>query len=293
MVSGICWQQDLVESNRRKQNLDVVPPTLVNIHNHNGTDGLKNNRMNKFLLSIVVCACAGIIITGCSKNDSTDDNSSIKVINATVENGSDYNSKIDAVKGLLNSTMGYNSETDSISVDGYEVESANFKSGGFTLDLPETVDTKNLQKIHNNEIPNGVSMSDTSVYGNFLSIMAYKSGSLIGEFYYGTEDTTSLLNYALYLYVDRKVTITGTGSKQDDYGTTTNLTYNVSLKKGWNIMYETENISDSGESTTVEVTSVLPDNLKWLFMDFYNSNSYHQKKAIKYSSLRKSFSLFK
>ena len=247
--------------------------------------------MNKIYFSAAAFICAGFLLTGCNKDDNGLNGTNISTIDAKVENGSDYNTKIDAVKALINANEEYNSESGQYVYTGHEVASGNYTNGGFTLDLPKTVDDQYLSLLTTDGMPKEITVSDTTVKGNSIEIVAYKSGVEVGYFEYNSPDSTATSGY---IYVDRNVKITGSGS-EDLFGSTFKYIYNVSWKKGWNIAYFKE--TTTVNSYTVEVTTTEPSGLRWILKNDNQSDSYRVRSyspaAAKAISNRKPFSLFK
>lgn len=213
--------------------------------------------MKKYFFSAVcLCLCAGFAFMGCKKDDDGPGTNSVSNLTAKVESGSTYNSKIDIVKALME--------------DNYAAATGNYANGEFTLDLSGTVSSKYLDNI-GEDLPKGVKVSDESVIGGFIDIIVgYKSGDRVGTFYYEKVSSNSE-TWAIFLYVDKDVTITGSGSDKDgDY--TDNYTFNISLKKGWNMIYET--YSENGKISTDTYTTSDPGGLKWYFDDDSDYKSY-------------------
>jgi hypothetical protein len=65
--------------------------------------------------------------------------------------------------------------------------------------------------------------------------------------------------YVTYLYLSEAVKITGTKSTTVDLGQPSKL--NISLVKGWNILYQKNEVKTSGQSTSIKVEK---HNLKWV-----------------------------
>jgi hypothetical protein len=182
-----------------------------------------------FLTAACLCLCAGLAFTSCEKDDDDPETSPITSITATVENGSSYD--IDQVKGLFRYME-----------SSYEVVSSSYTNGGFTLNLPGIVDAKNLEAVSDN-FPLITEISDASAKCAILWIEGYKSDAYVGDFVYGkgTEVET------MYLYCNTSVTVTGSLPYNHN-------DYHVSLKKGWNILYQATTLSTSD-----------PGGLKWSF----------------------------
>jgi hypothetical protein len=242
--------------------------------------------MNKFNLSLAAFACAVFLFTGCNKDDNGLDSTDITAIDAKVENGNNYNSKVEVVKAMVWVDA---ASSDSGSGVDHEIASGDYTKGGFALDLPKTVDDNYLSLIKTDDMPDGITISDSDVKGNSVSFSAYKSGDEVGYFDYISQDSTT---YAGFIYVDRKVTIKGSGT-DTKYGY--KYKYDVSLIKGWNIMYMKE--TEVNNVYTEEATSKAPSAMKWSYSEYNQSYNYsvrsYNPAANKSISNRKPFFLFK
>ncbi len=169
-------------------------------------------------------------------------------IQATVAGGDSLNSKIDFVKvlvGIHPANEYYN----------YEVASAPYVNGGFTLQLSETMPAA-LNKFR---LPESITVSDTTA--NIVEcseIRAYKGATEVGAFYYVSESDDFVGWAAIFVYADKDVSVTGSGLLDNEV-----RTYRVSLKRGWNKAYV------RGKNTTPstrEYSSTEPSGLKWIFL---------------------------
>jgi hypothetical protein len=203
---------------------------------------------HKFLFMALAGLMTMPVISSCDKEDDDDDTGANGVIinntiTVKVENGNDYNEEIDEVKALAYSRgSGHN-----------EVGSGAYSNGGFTLKLLESVSEEYLESV-SPEIPvfpESITISNPDVKWASIDIVAYKSGNEVGGFYYGNEDWGE----ASFVYVTDDVSMTGTDTDDGYVGT-----YNVHLKKGWNIMYQ----SNDSESS-YELTTSVPSPMKWYY----------------------------
>lgn len=219
--------------------------------------------MNKFcLLSIVTCICLSSVFTSCKKDDDGPGTSAVSSLIAKVEGGSAYNSKVDVVKVLLNIDETYDSKTQEYIWVGDEVASGSYADGGFTIDLPETVSSKYLSTLY---APDGINISDTKAQvGMSGFLIGYKSGVEVGEFVYAKVNGDDVEPTGMFFYADRDVTMTGSASEKDG-SYTDNYSFNVSFKKGWNIVYASYDESKDGKTTTYSLTTSDPGNMKWYF----------------------------
>jgi hypothetical protein len=181
----------------------------------------------------------GIESGGDDPNGENPDSFDGSKIQAKVESGNDYNAQIDSVKLII--------------IRGdirYEIASAKYANGGFTLNLPATVSDQYLQTSLFSKAMD-MTVSDDNAQANFFTISAYKDGKVVGSFsqfcdFDGYRTTTE------FIYVDRNVTLTSASN------------LNISLKKGWNKMYLKEE-SESGKD--IAYTIIEPSGLKWYFKD--------------------------
>ncbi len=167
-------------------------------------------------------------------------------IQATVAGGDSLNSKIDFVKAFVR-VHGAND---------YEVASAPYSNGGFTLNLPETVPI-----LGGYEPQEGITVSDTTVKSTEVTgIRAYKGATEVGTFHYYYYESADFASGATFVYADKNVSITGSFLHDNEV-----VTYNrISLKRGWNKVYG--KMSKKTTPQTLEFTSTEPSGLKWIFL---------------------------
>jgi hypothetical protein len=214
--------------------------------------------MKKIFMTMAAFICAVTVFTGCSKDE--DETSSTTTISATVESGSSYNSSIDTVKAMVEIDDVYSA-----------IASVKYSNGGFSLSLPKTVDDQYLEKM-NTDMPDGIKVSDSQAKGCGIELMGYKSNKLIGTFQYALSDDIDEGNYGGYLYVDKNVTITGSYS-ESLWGIDVKMVYDLTLKKGWNLVYMKTTASETDYSITMEISSNAITGLKWFFIE--EDNSYY------------------
>jgi hypothetical protein len=172
-------------------------------------------------------------------------------ITATVENGSAYNSKISTVKAMAED---YTTDTEAVLASG------NYSNGGFIITLPTTPAVKYLGQM----VSPNITVSDPGAKFCIVEPLfeAYKGANSVGDLCYAKEGNSSVI-FGMYMYADRDVTIDGKES-----GGGVNVTFNLSLKKGWNIIYNTYSPYDNSQSLSSTVVS----GLKWYFEE--NENDY-------------------
>jgi hypothetical protein len=192
-----------------------------------------------------------VALYSCDKDEKNDDKkedpkddipASVIVDNkltVTVENGSSYSGKIDSVKMTAR-----DSEDDKV-----VITSAPYNNGVFTLELPVPFADIFLDALSDIDDFDGSTISNPNVKISDiddLRIYAYKSGKSIGYFHFINNSD----GWGGPMYANDDVIVTGNST--DDSGT---YTFNVNLKKGWNMIYE------NGNATT----SQAPAGLKWYF----------------------------
>lgn len=221
--------------------------------------------MKKVFLSVFACVCAVCCFTGCADDD--DDGASantVSAIEASVENGSSYNSRVDVVKALMDVDEEYDSETGEYYFTGYEAATANYSNGSFKLNLPQSVNSQYLFSI-TEDLSGDISVSDKNAkIGSVEFILGYKNGVETGMFEYGY-DTDDASAWTTHIYADSDVTVTGSESEKEG-NTTYNYVYNMSLKKGWNVVYVAD--AKKGNTWTITFSGKKPSGMKWIFYDY-------------------------
>jgi len=189
-----------------------------------------------FALLAVFSACNG-------DDDENGKNDDGFKITASVENGNAYNSTISTVKAF--------SDIDCTGTDCRVIASAAYTNGSFTLTLPATPPVRFLWDIADFFSQNLEISNRNAKVAHIDAPSAYSSnGEWVGNFAYSKSDNNSY-TYAYYMYADMDVTITGSLSG--------NLEFDLSLKKGWNIVYSIDE-SDIEKRTTQVISG-----LKWHF----------------------------
>jgi len=212
----------------------------------------------------VICVCIGLMFAGCDGDDDDDNGNGLVSgwfdgkITAQVVNGNAYNNLFSSVEAFASprSTMCDNFI--------YFIVKGVYSNGGFTINLPQTIDDKYLVRIDeavfitdwNDDYFDGDDIKISNRNVKTLQIWNFEGydsqGDWVDNFLYIKEGEFLWWTRAFFWYVDRDVTITGTadGYYEGD-------TWNVSLKKGWNIVYRINN-DHQHEYTTKPV-----DGMKW------------------------------
>jgi hypothetical protein len=221
-----------------------------------------------FLMKALVCLFTVVAISSCSKDENDDDENGGNIgntITATVENGSSYNEKINAAK------VEFEYQRDDGKWDYYVAATAPYSNSSFTLQLPENVSDTYLKTFDDddddNEFPEGVTVSNRNVKRGQALIGAYKGDHRVGYFYFATGITDMDWSSNL-IYANGDVNITGSHTEtynRDSNGVTHVETYidryNVYIKKGWNMVYETW--KESGNTYEHETTTTAFSSGKW------------------------------
>jgi hypothetical protein len=123
-------------------------------------------------------------------------------------------------------------------------------SGEFSITLPMMKNSA----LRPFDMPNTVTLSDDAVrqtHVNYLEAFD-NSGKNVGRLVCYAEGEHVFPVISSFIYVDRECLVTGTiSSDTNDDGNSETLTYNASLKAGWNILYATNNGSRiTGFTTT-------------------------------------------
>jgi hypothetical protein len=221
-----------------------------------------------FFMMAFVSLFTVVALCSCNK-DEDDENGAIpnNTITAVVENGASYNSEIDLVKAIVYSERDDRETT---------LASAPYSNGGFTLNLPASLDAQYLNAFE--EVPKGVTISNPNAKIGGANLEAYnKEDSYTGYFYQATGDWRGLL-----IYVDGNLSISGNYTETETYDeetyTHTEKYNNCNLKKGWNMIYikETEK---TGNSYEYEYTTQAPAGVKWHFYEsgHYDYGSLHKQ----------------
>ncbi len=187
----------------------------------------------------------------------------------------------------------------------YALAQAQYKNNGFSLELPASVPTKYLEFIlgDSEEDMTGVTISDKTVKcADTQYFTAYdKDDEEIGSLLYMStdfidQDENSNGTVAMWIYVDKDVTINGEYKHVDEYYNEEDITKfnNITFKKGWNIYYTSlkyaynQTTDKHVYTTTISMQKTSGVTLKWYFeSDDYNYAA--SLKSAKSMSEKKSF----
>jgi hypothetical protein len=220
-----------------------------------------------FLIRAFVCLFTVVALCSCSKDDDEEnDNGENGVIRnntliAAVEYGATYNENIDVVKA--------NIEYEYFKEKEYTLASAPYENGGFTLHLPESIDPRYLHSYFEGYlsdyysfeegVPQGLTVSNLNAKICYVYLDAYKSDTWVGDFIHGTDDYDAEDGL---IYSDSDCNITGSTTYEGYNGYTMKDTYDVYLKKGWNMIYSGGYYQTPYELT---VTTQVPVGATWRY----------------------------
>ena len=194
-----------------------------------------------------------VVFNSCDKDDDNDGDTNggnaSKITATNVFNGS---TNIKTVKALIYWESGQNDYgTDAIT-------QAPYLNNGFTLELPTTLEAKYLETFDADDLE-GIAVSDKNFKSYFLEdLRGYNEDDDEIGYFYLEEENGDNDYYTSWIYSDRDVTIKG----EDD-----GEKYNVTLKKGWNVVYDS--YTDDSHSFTSQKPSGV--NYTW---NFYDNSSF-------------------
>ena len=206
----------------------------------------------------LICIVIAAVFAACDKDEENGTGSVITAIDnvvAIVENGDKYNAQV--VEVLL--SRYYQDEI-------VAVATADFVNGGFSLELPKTVDEKYLEGLEGTGEEFRVSNKNVKIALDFNIRGITVTGAYI-NFVFGKVDGNTVTR-EVFWYADGDLSITGSTFfsyelHEDVFERTTS--FSASLKKGWNILYITEKREriNNVETTTTNIATKDPGGLKW------------------------------
>ena len=159
------------------------------------------------------------------------------------------------------------------------------------MELPTTLGAKYLETIDADDLE-GIAVSDKNFKSCFLEdISGYnEDDDEIGYFYLAEENDDSEY-YTAWIYVDRDVTIKGE-TKEIYYDEEYIENFDLTLKKGWNVVYEsdTESYENGRDVYSSTISSKKPSGVTYTW-NFYVDYDYRSAiVALKSAKNSKSFS---
>ncbi len=148
----------------------------------------------------------------------------------------------------------------------YEIATADFVNGKFSLKLPLTLPSDKLMPMTERfDLPDGVTMTPSTAYGDAVNIDACDAnGKQIGVL---SMEGATKDDFAVYMYVDRNVQITGSSTSTYD-GVDYKNVYDISLVKGWNLLYYKKEFIKGTEGKNdkyVDTQTTNKMSVKWVY----------------------------
>jgi len=185
-----------------------------------------------FIKKLNLLVLATLIFVGCVKDEEELPLKS-NIITAKVEKGKDYASVFSSVKVFI---YYYDTYVDGhyTTIEGncYEAASSDYIDGGFSLTLPETLESRCVVPLADVLwYDSGVKVSNISTRGIEITIKGYdKDGVFVDDFECRRKSNKNVSGR--FIYVDRDVTITDSDNRR---------IFNLNLKKGWNMYFYKDN----------------------------------------------------
>jgi len=205
--------------------------------------------MKKTFLNFGLFLALGLttaVFYSCDKDDDNDGDTALKITATNVINGS---TNIKTVKAKIYWESGEND------YDEDAIAQAPYLNNGFTLELPTTLEAKYLETMD----LEGIAVSDKNFKSYFLyDLRGYNEDDDEIGYFYLEEENGDNFYYTSWIYSDRDVTMEGENDGEK---------YNVTLKKGWNVVYDS--YTDDGFSLTSQKPSGV--NYTW---NFYDNSSF-------------------
>ncbi len=140
--------------------------------------------------------------------------------------------------------------------------------GNFSLELVDAVAESALYTLEFDEACTGVSVSNPDVKGasvSEFSVMA--AGETAGYLVLMSENSDTEVDseaQIVWLYVDQSTTVRGTCEYADSFGVERD-TYNLNLKKGWNIVSLESNYDEANDTTESRLYNGKASGVKWFY----------------------------
>ena len=207
-----------------------------------------------------------VVFNSCEKDDDTDgginDGTASKITATNVINGT---AQIITVKALAD----FDGGDDDDSSDA--IAQAPYQNNGFTLELPATLGAKYLTL--DTDGLYGISVSDRNVkFTDLNGFEGYNEDDVQIGYFVLEEEKNDSDHHAVWIYVDRDVTIKGEVNEVDkESATNDKYIYDLTLNKGWNNVYEISTDSYENDinvySTTMTSNKPSGVNYTWRFYD--------------------------
>jgi hypothetical protein len=228
----------------------------------------KVSKFVKNMFGLAVLAAAMVAVPACSSDDDEPVSNAITEIKADVVNGDNYNSVVDKVRALAEISSVWNEQLSTYIWAGYPIAESAYVGGGFTLQLPATLPDAHITLLSEILNDDKLTISPATVKAEVIDIfVAYgKTGQQVGRFRHLKGAGDAVEAKAMYIYADNNVTVKGS-----DTGVEDDLTYsyewNVSLTKGWNVIYVTNTANETAKTLTIVYSNKNPGGLQWIFIE--------------------------
>jgi len=219
----------------------------------NGASSKSHTSRRNLLKTASVALLAGwIAFSGCKKEPEFDTSNFDGTIVATVVGGKEYNSKISKVTAYAF----YNFDEEFVS--------ASYANGGFTMTFPNSPAASFLmQATQWYDGPNVECTYEGSVVPKITLVDyfgVYNSADKKWVYRLSLENEDGDVS-AVFMYADMDVTVEGTD--ENEY---IKSTYDMTLKRGWNIVFRTQKYSATGQSSEKLTTKVV-GGLSWWVLE--------------------------
>jgi len=225
--------------------------------------------MKKLLkkLALLPLFCGLVLTSACSNDDENGNGNDIPTswfdgtITATVVNGNDYNDLISRVGAVTRA----NNSLETIATSAWS-------SGGFTITLPETLESRFLWSIESEfeDMPH-VIISDRNARISSAEIEAFDDQNNVVGVFMNIREDENLFVMTILAYADRDVSQIGS----DGY----DQTWNLSLRRGWNKIYVIERETATGGEVLFTTEAV--NGLRWHFVEFVEDDWFSAPMATK------------
>lgn len=178
-------------------------------------------------------------------------------INAKIENSNDYENKTDSVYACI--LRADNNNDFHLEV----VSRTKFQNGFFNIQLPKTLNNEQLVFSINKAFVVDSLISDTTVRVNYIDLICLNEGLKVGFLLLHNKLNSIDSGYVScqYIYCNKPVTIKGVNKNKNGYYWYT-CYYNLSLKKGWNLL-STKFRNNNIEYRTEIECNKLPNDVSW------------------------------
>jgi hypothetical protein len=162
--------------------------------------------------------------------------------------------------------------SDSFSDKDYDAYTGSITDGQLSLTLKTPTSLHTASTIENNFFSewDSVTVSPSSAKGLVIDsfIINDYGYTTLRRSYYTKNSSSSSSESVIYVYVDTdEVTITGKGKTTEYFSTSKTIKdFDLTLKRGWNTVYQSEkgSYSEGSAILTIELKVANPINLRWV-----------------------------